>query len=1616
MAKNKKSKILASMLAVSTMAVFYATPVMAMTYIDGSDYFVTNGTINTGTFIGGTYNGGTFNGELLFHGNANMENLLIDGVAVNAAAANGNYGDRLTVGGTTLDFAQANQTILNTEAIRRVVDEEHKMSATYLEETVKAHSAFGLQVLDENGEAVATISRGGSGTFNGTVTTRDVNSKAHSVLSSGGLQLYNADGTSKVNITNTGASRFGAFDETSVRIENGQLQIRAKNTAENADSSGPLLASLSEDGLTLVDDERKSYTLSATRLGTINAVITEDGAVESKGDVTSKAEDGTTYTLNTVGNNTAGIRREIDDGGHKTIIEEQLVVNRDSQVISNIGGSFTVDSSGNLVASTLGNRSGTFGINGEGDVTASSYNGVTLAIDGNQVLVGDIDVNDLYGRTKGIDRLGRNGAGTTSIEGVLHVDKVSETVAIDGQLRVADDVTTINADGTEKYSLNKIGEQVGDIDGNVAGIKRNNGNLAYGEGSTTIEKTVSVDKWGLKVLNENGETVASVNSTNGGINAANGKFHVYSEGQIEGTALSLMNNGAQNVYIDNSGTARFGAVDGNNVRVEDGVLTVNRNSGQVAALSENGLTLTSSNDIRATLDAEQIANLNSVVQEDGNVVGNTVKTTSGADLDVVNNRTQNMTATEDSTIFDGKVTVNGTANITNGHGNYRFDDGLLDFNIDNGKNTFTMNSEHTSMNVGGNTLVLDNSGLTTSGAFKAANGNFDVDTDGNITAGTYNGVKIGMNEDGDIILGDGTVIDDNFNSDNVAGITRKPLDDSAPGSGNTTFIEQNTAISAGGIVVTDPGSGVSTKTKYDGFYVKDEYGNNVSSLTQDKLNLAGENLAYKDSEGNINVTADTYTAGDVAGENVRVKADGIYVKDGGTIVSSLKDDGLMLTDQESGKQTLNATDIADIKGIDRSGNDTDGYTTTIEGATSFTKDGMTTNGLSVEGTYGGFHIKDVSNNGENNTMIYTTDQNGNETLYIDTQNGNLVSQGSLNVAGGRFIVDKDTGNMSVNAADGSAVFHVNGNDGTVHVGKVGGAQTVITGNSITTETLNVENIKLGNSMTDKDGNTITIGAAGVIDIEKDGNTVFHADTDNFEAHYDNYNLTLDGTNGFALSNETSSLTLDVSGFAFAGPVNLGAASDVKFGYAGNLGGYTESSYSLSQLVDTVNDIYDRTSGIYKDADGNTVVTDGTWNAESKKMEEANSSITVGKDGATFESTTNEGATNINGGAIDADSSSIGDNVSGGSGSGSSGMTGDGTYTDGSEHSGHFADGDNSYKFTNDANGFTGTVTDGKNTTTIENGAMGSNTTVKGDNASASSGVGIGNDGAFISDSVTNGDISHTVNGGSITDTVTNGDMTVTEVKDENGSATTVKDANGSSTVSQDTNGQTVSTGTGTSVNTGNDFSVTDNETGKSIYMSDIGHVEDIDSEIQNSDGSKTTVVDAVNNEAEIRRSEIERVDGRINNLENRVGELEDRIDKVGAMAAAIANLRTMGYDPAAPTEVAVGIGQYRDETGAALGLFHYPNRDFMLSLSVSTSGDEVMGGIGATWKFGRKSPEKVAEIKKAQAEADARRAEEAKLAKAEEMKQAAKEAKIKAQQERHAKLAAERAAQAEAAK
>lgn len=182
--------------------------------------------------------------------------------------------------------------------------------------------------------------------------------------------------------------------------------------------------------------------------------------------------------------------------------------------------------------------------------------------------------------------------------------------------------------------------------------------------------------------------------------------------------------------------------------------------------------------------------------------------------------------------------------------------------------------------------------------------------------------------------------------------------------------------------------------------------------------------------------------------------------------------------------------------------------------------------------------------------------------------------------------------------------------------------------------------------------------------------------------------------------------------------------------------------------------------------------------------------------------------------------------------------------------------------------------------------------------------------------------------------------------------------------------------------TNKDVSITDQKNpGKRINLSDLGQLNDLDGELTARDEytNNKTAVGAINAEAAIRREEVARLDGRIN-------DVNDRVNKVGAMAAAIASLKSIGYDPQAPSEFSIGLGQYKGETGVAMGFFHYPNKNFMINVSLSTAGGETMGGIGATWRFGHKSPQKLLEE---QREAQAKK----ELAAAEKYQAAAKLAK-----------------------
>ena len=88
-----------------------------------------------------------------------------------------------------------------------------------------------------------------------------------------------------------------------------------------------------------------------------------------------------------------------------------------------------------------------------------------------------------------------------------------------------------------------------------------------------------------------------------------------------------------------------------------------------------------------------------------------------------------------------------------------------------------------------------------------------------------------------------------------------------------------------------------------------------------------------------------------------------------------------------------------------------------------------------------------------------------------------------------------------------------------------------------------------------------------------------------------------------------------------------------------------------------------------------------------------------------------------------------------------------------------------------------------------------------------------------------------------------------------------------------------------------------------------------------------------------------------------IGQVAGEVQRVGAHAAAMAALKPIQYDPLEPTQVMAGVGNYRGETAAALGLAHYTNEDTMFNVGVSLGAKRNMVNAGVTHKFGS-SPEK----------------------------------------------------------
>ena len=502
---------------------------------------------------------------------------------------------------------------------------------------------------------------------------------------------------------------------------------------------------------------------------------------------------------------------------------------------------------------------------------------------------------------------------------------------------------------------------------------------------------------------------------------------------------------------------------------------------------------------------------------------------------------------------------------------------------------------------------------------------------------------------------------------------------------------------------------------------------------------------------------------------------------------------------------------------------------------------------------------------------------------------------------------KDPNNQTTMSA-GKATF-------TGDAGEKGGKVTTINGGTISTDTLNVERINLGEDILDSNGNP----HGSNLSMDKQGN---------FSAAGGNFKVTGgSGADKGAFTNTVGNTTLQTD--------NAGAS--MKFDNTAAEGGVT-SEVAVGKNKATVA-AGDKASFVANtDNGGSATITGGTQTV-----------TTTGK-GTVFENSAHKtpfvenGATTtiINGNEITTGKITTDQLVITGQGNahgnGSIAFGGNGTIK--SDINDGTTNGKNT-SFETTLDGVNTKVTNGTTTTENKVTAEGNSNTVKQDDTHKSE----------FNQGLT-----------SIGGVVTNGEIKVAQKLDGATGLLTneVTDANGSSKLEQSGTGLTYTD----SANAGNatridssDVSIgSKTDPDKRINLSDLGQIDELDKELTGRDEYKNnpTAVGGINAEAAIRREEVARLDGRIN-------DVNDRVNKVGAMAAAIASLKSIGYDPQAPSEFSIGLGQYKGETGVAMGFFHYPNKNFMINVSLSTAGGETMGGIGATWRFGHKSPQKLLE-------------------------------------------------------
>ena len=1399
----------------------------------------------------------------------------------------------------------------------------------------------------------------------------------------------------------------------------GTSSIKSTNTNENSSTVGSYTKNdISYNGMTTTakggkypsdSDNDNKTTSSVTYTGVRDTVYDDSGNIKSTSVVDTN---GVTLTSNRY------------DTGSK--ISSSLTIKGDSATLTSGTAYVKVDNTvGNVTLSGKNASLTSTGltVNGTGTSSIKSTNATTEAYTKN-----DISYNGMTTTARG----GKNPSESDNVNkttSAVTYTGVTDTVYDDGgNLKTKSSVTTSGITNTV-YDVN-TGKALANSSLTTSGISNTTTDLAMtgtNEGkkmSTALYQNSNGISASATKKDESGATIGTSTLTLGGDNASlkvgSYGFAVDSNNNVSingknatlsGSTFTLKDAtngktvaslGASGLSINNADGIKVGGISNTGyLMANDGMNVTDKNSSWV-----NIGTSTMQKDIVATTTTSYAGITNKIdttlagnkTYTSGTVVGPTSVTTTvqgSTTTDAISGNKNKTTSTVSATgvtdtvynvkgnqVASSSVTTNGIVNTT------------TNLSIDGSTNN-TMSTS----------IYQDKRGISASATKKDENGT--VGTSTLTLAGNSASLKVGNY---------GFAVDSN----------------------NNVSIAGNNATLSGSTFTLKDANGKTATLNTSGLTLKDEDGNTTGGISSTGA-ITGTSLRIttsEDTNGNKTVSTvatngvtDTVTNNKTNNKTTsQVSANGVtdtvYGTDGTTKVASSSVSTSGISNTTSLKTTTGKIDTAinqNTSGVgisstkyDTNNNVTDKTSVSVNGGTS----SITSYGNYIYGEDGkatSYNQASISLNGNTGTATIRGGSNtASSTLTLNEAGVALSGKNvGLNANGLTLYKDVDgvktqyaslsTGGLSVNGTGYTTIKSTNATTGAI-------GQSQVSYNGVT-DSFTKDDVT--NSVT-TNANGTTFSSTG------NGSTTIKGDT-------------IKTTNLIVNGKDIGGVATDVAG------IDRNTENEDGLGYYTQIEGKTKiyntgrfSTANGNFVVDPYGSItskagnyrfnMDRTNGFDL---GYAATTSFTLDNTGVSLGFRNNSFILDKNGATFINANGENVsfTSINGGTITTGETVI---------NGSSITTKD-LYVDNIHLNGAITDGNGNVVGGGDLSlGADGTLDLKYNangiTNTFVSGATGVHSSFSNGTTTASSSVGyiddkntigikdqVGNTSVTTTTDGTtfaNGSGSTTINGGNITttgDVTVGGDLSVGDNFKVDGTTGNVTGGtyNGVQ-ISTDKDGNAIIGGTNIGdlatneeVNKVNDkVDAVDNK---------VGDTSKLDKEITDNQNYKDNpnLVGAVNAEADIRRNEISRIDGqieqldgRVGSLENRMSDVEDRIDKVGAMSAAIANLRTMGFDPEAPTEIAIGVGQYKSETGLALGVFHYPNQDFMLSASISTSGDEVMGGIGATWKLGRKSAAEKAK------DEEARR-----LEKAEEMKKLAQDAKVKAQAERHAKLLAEREAQ-----